>query len=186
MFSQDRMKELKCTSKYISLLLRHKPEIAGISIDKHGWTDVENLLKNVNKTNYITFDELEFLVYGEDKKRYEFSADKKLIRAVHGHSIKVDLGYDPVKPPGVLYHGTAEKYRKSIEEKGLIPKSRQYVHLSMNIENAKEVWKRHGKLLLYKIDTKKMFEDGYKFYHSVSDIFLTEMVPFEYISEIEM
>lgn len=184
MLSQEKITDLKRTGKYISLLLRHHPERAGITIDEHGWTDVDDLLEKVNMTNSITRKELEELAYGQDKQRYELSADKKRIRAVHGHSIKVDLGYDPVKPPGLLYHGTAEKYRKSIEENGLLPKERQYVHLSTDVKRATEVSKRHGKPVIYKIDAERMYVEGHSFYHSVSDIFLTDAVPFRYMSEL--
>ena len=177
------MKDLKRTGKYISLLLRHHPEKAGIVLDEHGWTDVETLLEKVNLTHSITLEELHQIADGPDKKRYEFSQDGKQIRAVHGHSVNVDLGYKPVEPPDVLYHGTATKYVDDINRDGLISKNRQYVHLSTNPKNAAEVGRRHGTLFIYKIDSGQMYKDGYLFYHSVSDIFLTESVPVKYLSE---
>ena len=36
--------DLTRISKYISLILRHKPEVIGIKLDTHGWADVNALL----------------------------------------------------------------------------------------------------------------------------------------------
>ena len=168
-------KELKRMGKYVSMLLRHHPEEAGVIIDEHGWTDVKDLIE--------TEELLHQMAFGPDKQRYEFSEDGKKVRAVHGHSIKVDLGYSELEPPESLYHGTAEKYRESIEETGLEKRSRQYVHLFENIEQAKDVGRRHGKLVLYRVDSQKMYRDGYIFYRSTNGVWLTEAVPKEYLSE---
>lgn len=170
--------------KYVSMLLRHHPEEAGIILDEHGWTDVANLIEKVKPRYTLTEELLHEMAFGKDKQRYEFSEDGKRIRAVHGHSVKVDLGYDAVEPPSVLYHGTAEKYRKSIEEHGLIKKDRQFVHLSENVEQAKEVGSRHGKLIIYEVNARNMYGDGYVFYRSTSGVWLTDHVPVKYLNEI--
>lgn len=170
--------------KYVSMLLRHHPEEAGVIIDEHGWTDVEDLIEKVKHRYPLTEELLHEMAFGKDKQRYEFSVDGKRIRAVHGHSVKVDLGYDEVEPPEILYHGTGEKYRGSIEEQGLIKKERQFVHLSEHIEQAKDVGRRHGKLVLYKVDAGKMNKDGHIFYRSTSGVWLTNHVPFEYLREV--
>ena len=36
-------KNLETASKYMSLILRHKPEVIGISLDEHGWAEVDEL-----------------------------------------------------------------------------------------------------------------------------------------------
>lgn len=171
--------------KYVSKLLRHHPEEAGIELDEHGWADVQDLIKKVSVKYPLTEELLHQIAIAPDKQRYEFSTDGKKIRAVHGHSVKVDLGYDELKPPETLYHGTAEKYRDSIETTGLEKRSRQYVHLSEGIDQAKEVGKRHGKLVLYRIDAEKMYQDGFKFYKSSSGVWLTDSVPYEYLKEVD-
>ena len=176
--------ELKRMGKYVSMLLRHHPEEAGIVIDGHGWTDVMDLIDKVSPKYPLTEDLLHQIAFGPDKQRYEFSEDGKRVRAVHGHSIKVDLGYSEMEPPKFLYHGTAEKYRESIEKTGLEKRNRQYVHLSERIDQAKDVGRRHGKLVLYQVDANKMYSDGYVFYRSTSGVWLTESVPIEYMSEL--
>lgn len=170
--------------KYVSMLLRHHPEEAGVILDEHGWADVNDLISRVSPRYPLTEELLHQIAYGPDKQRYEFSEDGKKVRAVHGHSVKVDLGYEETRPPRILYHGTAEKYRASIERVGLIKKNRQYVHLSENIEQAREVGKRHGKLVLYEVDAERMYNDGYKFYRSTSGVWLTDNVHTVYLERI--
>ncbi len=170
--------------KYVSMLLRHHPEEAGIVLDEHGWADVEDLVRKVNVKYPLTEEILHQIAFGTDKQRYEFSENGKKVRAVHGHSIKVDLEYEEMQPPDILFHGTAEKYRQSIKENGLLKKQRQYVHLSENIEQAKAVGERHGKLVLLSVDAKRMWTDGYKFFRSTSKVWLTDTVPVEYIKEL--
>ncbi len=177
--------DAKRMGKYISMLLRHHPEEAGVILDEHGWTDVEDLIRKVSPRYPLTKEILHQIAFGKDKQRYEFSEDGTKVRAVHGHSVNVDLGYEELKPPAILYHGTAEKFRASIEETGLIKKSRQYVHLSENIDQAKDVGRRHGVLVLYEVKAKEMYDAGMKFYKSTSGVWLTDSVPFEYLTEIE-
>lgn len=174
------------TSKYISYILRHKPEAIGITLDEHGWANVDELIAGVGKTHPLTFDELERIVQTDEKQRYSFNDDKTLIRANQGHSIPVDVELPEKQPPVVLYHGTGEKYVASIDEKGILPKSRLYVHLSADTVTAKKVGARHGKLVIYEIDAEKMAADGYRFYLSVNGVWLTEKVPVKYLKKMAL
>ncbi len=175
-------------SKFISLILRHKPSAANIELDEHGWANVEELIAGINQVdanNDINMEKLEEIVRTDNKQRYSFNEDKTLIRANQGHSIPVDVELPEVEPPEYLWHGTATKYMESIDKEGLVPKSRLYVHLSGDEETATKVGKRHGKLLMYKVLSGKMAEDGYKFYRSVNGVWLTKEVPAEYLEKQE-
>ena len=110
------------TSKFISLILRHKPETIGISLDEHGWANVDELIEGIAKTRTFDMPLLEKIVSTDEKQRYSFSDDKTLIRANQGHSIPVDVELPVANPPEYLYHGTGEKYVSSIDAQGLIPK----------------------------------------------------------------
>ncbi len=170
-------------SKFISLILRHRPEVVGISLDKHGWADVEKLLTGMNKTGTsIDMQILEKIVAEDDKQRFSFNEDRTLIRADQGHSIPVDVELEKRIPPAILYHGTGEKYIASINEHGLIPKSRLYVHLSKDYETAVKVGSRHGKPVVYEVETGKMAADGYDFFLSVNGVWLVKSVPAEFLS----
>lgn len=171
-------------SKFISLILRHKPEVVGITLDEHGWANVDDLIAGVNKTSHLSMELLEEIVNSDNKKRYSFNDDKTLIRANQGHSIDVDVELEEIKPPDCLYHGTGEKYVEAIDESGLISKSRLYVHLSLDKDTATKVGSRHGKPIIYQIDSKKMYEEGFKFYLSVNGVWLTKSVPVNYLKKI--
>ena len=171
-------------SKYISLILRHKPEVIGISLDEHGWANVDELIAGVSKTHPIDMAVLEQIVSEDEKQRYSFNEDKTLIRANQGHSIPVDVELDEKEPPEILYHGTGEKYVDSIDKEGLIPKSRLYVHLSSNEETAYKVGQRHGKPVIYIVKSGEMYRDGYKFFCSVNNVWLTKKVPVQYLKRM--
>lgn len=164
-------------SRFMSLILRHKPETIGISIDEHGWANVDELIEGIAKTREFNMDILEEVVKTDNKQRYSFNEDKTLIRANQGHSIPVDVELDEVEPPAELWHGTGEKYVESIDKMGLIPKSRLYVHLSKDSDTAINVGRRHGKPVLYTVKTGDMFKDGYKFFLSKNGVWLTKGVP---------
>lgn len=132
-------------SKYIALILRHKPEEIGIKLDEHGWANVEELIKGLQVNNDFSMEDLEEIVREDSKGRYSFNEDKTLIRANQGHSVKVDVELKEAIPPKILYHGTGKKYTKAIDEIGLIPKTRLYVHLSKDEKTAMSVGSRHGK-----------------------------------------
>lgn len=173
--------DTKSISKYMSLILRHKPETIGIALDEHGWAKVSELIEGVSKTHPFDKEMLEQIVATDSKQRYSFNEDKTLIRANQGHSIPVDVELKKAQPPEFLWHGTGEKYLASIEKTGLIPKSRLYVHLSTDEKTAIEVGRRHGKTFVYKVLSGKMFLDGHEFYLSKNGVWLTKQVPVEYL-----
>ena len=170
-------------SRFMSLILRHKPETIGISLDEHGWANVDELIEGIAKTREFNMDILEEVVKTDNKQRYSFNEDKTLIRANQGHSIPVDVELDEVEPPAELWHGTGEKYVESIDKIGLIPKSRLYVHLSKDSDTATNVGRRHGKPVLYTVKTGDMFKDGYKFFLSKNGVWLTKEVPVKYLKK---
>ena len=124
--------DLTRISKYMSLILRHKPEAIGIELDAHGWANVDALLAGIGRKYAIDRGVLEEIVRTDGKQRYSFNADRTMIRANQGHSIPVDVELPTAEPPETLFHGTAERFAASIEAQGLRPKSRLYVHLSSN------------------------------------------------------
>ena len=111
-------------SRFLSLILRHKPETIGIRLDEHGWADVDELINGINASGkHIDRGMLDEIVSTDNKQRYSYSEDGTLIRANQGHSIPVDVELKERIPPDVLWHGTGEKYVSSIDNQGLIPKS---------------------------------------------------------------
>ncbi|MBQ6335044.1 MAG: RNA 2'-phosphotransferase [Erysipelotrichaceae bacterium] len=174
----------RSTGKFIALILRHRPEVIGITLDEHGWANTEELIKGIAKTRDFTLEDLERIVANDEKQRYSFNQDKTKIRANQGHSIDVDVELKEAVPPEILYHGTGEKYVNAIDSQGLKAKNRLYVHLSKDIETAKKVGSRHGRPVVYQIDCKAMSDQGYQFYLSANDIWLTKNVPASYLKKL--
>jgi len=169
-------------SKFLSYILRHRPGEIGIVLDGSGWASVDELIQKANVVGKSLNRELiNRVVANNDKKRFSLSSDGSKIRTNQGHSINVDLKLREVSPPDKLYHGTATRFISSIEKEGLVPGSRQHVHLSCDVIAATKVGKRHGKPIVLVIDAKQMTEDGHKFYLSENGIWLTDSVSFKYI-----
>jgi putative RNA 2'-phosphotransferase len=177
------MKNMIQTSKFLSMVLRHKPEVIHVTMDNNGWVDIDELIGNAKKFKNMQLPKelLTEIVKKDDKQRYIMDTEKNKIRANQGHSIPIDLGLEPQIPPDELYHGTAARFLESIMENGIKPMSRQYVHLSRTVEIAETVGKRHGKPVVLKINTKAMYAEGHKFYLSENKVWLVDYVPKEYI-----
>ncbi|MCI8948878.1 MAG: RNA 2'-phosphotransferase [Lachnospiraceae bacterium] len=169
-------------SKFISLVLRHNPAAAGISLDEHGWADVDELLAGINHTGRkINMDILEEIVASDQKQRYCLNQDKTQIRANQGHSIAVDVELKEQEPPKILYHGTAARFLKAIKSEGLKPMNRLYVHLSKDAETALKVGRRHGSPVVLMVDSGAMYGDGCQFYLSENGVWLTKKVETNYL-----
>jgi len=175
-------KDLKRISKRMSHALRHKPELYGLTLDRQGWCEIGELIAAFNRQG-LSMDraKLELVVEQNDKRRFAISDDGRRIRANQGHSIDIDLGYEPVAPPEYLFHGTAEKNITSIREKGLHRGKRHHVHLSPDRETALQVGGRHGRPQVLRIRAKAMQEAGHSFYRSENGVWLAEAVPAAFI-----
>lgn len=173
-------------SRFLSLVLRHNPQQIGLKLDANGWADTTELISKVNvRGNKLDLKTLELLVETNNKKRFAFNDDKSKIRANQGHSIKVELGYTAKTPPTVLYHGTANQNIKSIFTTGINKRERHHVHLSKDMETAISVGKRHGKPVVFEVDTKSMQKAGFEFYESDNGVWLVEEVPAIYLQKLE-
>ena len=174
--------QITSASKFLSLVLRHQPETAGVSPDAAGWVDVEPLLAGCARAGRsLTRGELEHVVATNGKKRFEFSSDGARIRASQGHSIEVELGYEPAVPPEVLYHGTATRFLDAIRTEGLRKMSRHHVHLSAETTVTLQVGARHGKPALLTIRAGGMHRAGRSFFRSTNGVWLVDAVPVDFI-----
>ena len=174
------------TSKFLSLVLRHEPQRAGITLDAEGWVDVDALLTGLVKAGHpLSRDRLSELVAENDKKRFTLSPDGARIRAAQGHSVPVALGLEPIAPPARLYHGTATRFLDAIKAEGLCPGSRQQVHLSLDVDTARKVGARHGKPVILIVDAQAMEAAGHAFFQADNGVWLTDAVPPEFLRETD-
>ncbi|MBR1592351.1 MAG: RNA 2'-phosphotransferase [Ruminococcus sp.] len=180
---------MKNLSKYLCLLLRHKPEDAELDMDEHGWVSVKQLIENVNKfSKYrLSRETLERLVGEDEKGRYLFDERHKKIKCCQGHSVSwvvPELEYR--EPPDYLYHGTNTTAMRKIDESGEINRMKRHaVHLQADKSKAwqsAERWKNQTPVIL-KVDAAAMCDDGFSFGVSENDVWCTESVPVKYIIE---
>ncbi|MEO0755948.1 MAG: RNA 2'-phosphotransferase [Cyanobacteria bacterium J06648_16] len=179
------LRRLKRISKYLSLHLRHQPHKLGLTLAPGGWVDVSALL-SAGATNgfAISLVELQQVVETNDKQRFAFDETGTRIRANQGHSVPVDLQLEPVTPPPILYHGTADSSVSDILKAGLRPMSRHHVHLSENMNTARQVGSRHGRPVVLVVKAASMHQDGYPFYRAANGVWLCDKVPIQYLTRI--
>lgn len=170
-------------SKYLSYILRHAPQSIQLAIDDQGWVEIDELIQNALRFDQILLSKAEIIavVAASDKQRFKLNMDQTKIRANQGHSIQVDLDLVEKIPPEFLYHGTAQRFVAAIQQEGLKPMSRQHVHLSTDIETARNVGSRYGKPVILTITAQQMHQDGKKFYLSENGVWLVDAVATQYI-----
>ncbi|MFC7216616.1 RNA 2'-phosphotransferase [Streptomyces polyrhachis] len=179
-------KKLIRTSKRLSHCLRHDPGRYGLRLDEAGWVAVDELLAALARHDAgVTRAELEAVVAGNDKRRFAFSDDGRLIRASQGHSIPVDLGYEAAVPPPVLYHGTVSAALGAIRSEGLRPMRRHAVHLSAEVETARRVGARRGRPVVLRVAAGELHAAGREFRRSANGVWLVDAVPPEYLASYE-
>lgn len=175
--------ELKTISKYLSFILRHKPDEIGLELDDAGWGSIDELIRKTSGFE-LTLDLIRVVVETNDKQRFSISDDGLKIRANQGHSIEIDLGLVAIEPPDILLHGTAERSWPNIELEGLDKRNRHHVHLTESAIVANSVGARYGKPLLLEISAKRMVDEGYSFFRSANNVWLVESVPPQYLKVI--
>lgn len=175
------MADLKGLSKFLALMLRHKPEQFGLTLDVEGYADINAVWSQVQR-RYPNVTPKDFYLWLESEKgqlRYEVRENR--VRARYGHST-VEVEYESVTPPEILYHGTTHDALASIRKEGLTSQKRQYVHLSTGTERAEEVAGRHGNaIVILKIHALNAHKAGFEFYHPEPRHYLVKRVPPEYI-----
>ncbi len=171
--------ELKARSKFLSYLLRHKPDILELSMDAHGWVLIDEI---VEKSEHpVTREQIEDIVASNTKQRFAISSDGKRIRANQGHSIPIDLNLAACQPPELLYHGTADTNLSSIQSEGLTRQGRHHVHLSPDPETARQVGMRHGKPVVLTIKARDMHAKCHEFYLTENGVWLCDSVLPEFL-----
>jgi putative RNA 2'-phosphotransferase len=174
-------------SKTLAFWLRHNPGAGGLTLDEEGWADVPAVLAALSRALHrpVSLAELETVVRENDKQRFSLEAGR--IRANQGHSLALDLNFDPTSPPASLFHGTTRERWEAIRTTGGLAKMRRHhVHLSPDVATARRVATRHRgeKPEVLQVDAAAMVADGYAFYRSTNGVYLTESVPLRYLSEV--
>lgn len=169
---------MNSNSKFLSLILRHKPDLINLTMDSNGWVDVDELIDKAGKNgNFYTIEDLKYIVENNNKKRFSFNEDFTKIRANQGHSIDVDVELELVNIPEsgmLLFHGTALENIESIKSVGLKPMNRKHVHLTNDKNTAINVGSRHSKNICL-LEILISSEDSV--YLSKNGVYLMDQVP---------
>jgi putative RNA 2'-phosphotransferase len=175
--------EVTAASRALAYVLRHRPQSIGVELDPAGWVRIDVLLAAFERHGPpISRALLDRVVAGTDKRRFQVDGDR--IRAAQGHSVPVNLGLAPVRPPDVLYHGTIERFLARIREQGLTRGRRHHVHLSPDASTALAVGRRReGRTVVLRVDAGGMHRQGYEFYRAANGVWLTDRVPPQWIDE---
>ncbi|BAL85351.1 putative RNA 2'-phosphotransferase [Actinoplanes missouriensis 431] len=171
-------------SRRMSMVLRHRPESAGLTLDANGWVPVPVFLAALG----VSREELDLVVAGNDKQRFAIAPGPDgvdRIRASQGHSrrVAVDLSLPPATPPGELFHGTPRANLDAILREGLRPRSRHHVHLSADVPTALKVGRRRSPdVVVFRVAAGTMAAEGHVFHRSDNGVWLTTVVPALHLS----
>jgi putative RNA 2'-phosphotransferase len=176
-------KRRESISKTMSFMLRHGPGKFKIILDPEGFTLIDDVVVALGrKFKGISRSDVLEVVERCEKGRFEVRGDE--IRACYGHSIPIRIQYDPVEPPEILLHGTAHRFLDDIMRVGLRPMDRQYVHLTIREDFAREVGRRRDKdPVILKVEALKAHRDGVRFYKANENFYLADLVPACYIKK---
>lgn len=182
MIKEKRKTEI---SKFLSFVLRHKPETINLTLEENGWISVFKLLEAcADAGQKFTIKELREIVETNDKKRFSFNETGEKIRANQGHSTSININFEKKTPPPFLYHGTAERNVAAILENGLKKMSRHHVHLSSDKETAQKVGMRYGKPVIFEIETARMISENFEFFVSTNGVWLVEYIPPRFLKSL--
>lgn len=169
-------------SRFLSRVLRHRPDAIGLTLDAQGWADIDTLVQRAREHGVgLSRETLLEIVAGNDKQRFAIDADGRRIRANQGHSLAVDLQLAASVPPERLFHGTALASLASIRACGLHAGRRRHVHLSTDAATAQRVGARHGAPVVLQVHAGRMHRDGHVFHCSANGVWLTAAVPAVYL-----
>ena len=177
------MKKVKGSelSKFLSLVLRHKPDSIQLELNEYGYAKIDDLINNSFTSNIkIDREELFAVVESNNKKRFLIKGNR--IRATQGHSFPVKLEIKATKPPSLLYHGTLKSLFKTIEVEGIKRMQRSHVHMNSDFTKSYITGSRTSKEpTVVQVLAGEMFKDGYHFFQTENNVWLTEFVPSKYI-----
>ncbi len=182
MSGESRGRKHRKLSKFLSLLLRHRPARFPIALDEEGYADLNEIMRILNglpNFRWATRADVAAVVEAPGRRRFEIDGER--IRALYGHTA-FRPEYEAVEPPAVLYHGTAPEILETIRCEGLKPMARQFVHLAATVETARSIGLRHApEPVIIEINAARAYAAGLEFYHPVEEIYLCAHVPAEYL-----
>lgn len=171
-------------SRVVSHALRHQPWLYELELDEEGWSPLGVLLSALHTVGPgwrgVTRADLADMVATSDKRRHEIDGDR--IRALYGHSLPGRILMVETPPPQTLYHGTSPQAWASISEHGLRPMTRQYVHLSNDLDTATAVGRRKSpEPVVLAVAARRGAAEGVRFFRGNEVVWLALDVPSRFV-----
>lgn len=175
---------LSSLSRVVSHALRHEPWLYELELEDDGWTDVTALLAALRQESpawrNLSEQDLAEMIDASSKRRHEIADGR--IRALYGHSLPGKLRRERTAPPDCLFHGTAPASRSKIQQDGLLPMGRQYVHLSTERGDAVAVGRRKSsEPIILVVKAQEAWKAGVAFYAGNEKVWLADHVPPVYL-----
>lgn len=171
-------------SRVLSHALRHDPGRYGLELDPEGWVglgEVVAALRSRPGWESVGVADIEETLAAASKQRHEIRDGR--IRAIYGHSLPERIERTPTTPPDLLYHGTSPDNLERVMREGLLPMSRQFVHLSTDVEMAWAVGSRHAsRPVVLHIDATAAHAAGIPFYKGNDKVWLADEVPSRFVT----
>ncbi|MSS70150.1 MAG: RNA 2'-phosphotransferase [Candidatus Latescibacteria bacterium] len=169
-------RDVEHLSKMLSLMLRHRPEEFGVEVDRYGYADLNAVLVALqDRSPSVTMEDVEHLVYEAEKQRFEIENGR--IRARYGHSIPIEIDREPVEPPEFLYQEVFAEDLGMVKREGLVPRDRQYVHLSFDPHRETRQGRRGGPQVVVRVRAREAHAAGLAFYDCGPTILTAEVPP---------
>lgn len=173
-------------SKFLSGALRHFPDDVGLELDEAGWTSLPDLIDAAtHRYGWAQAPEVRAVLALDPKGRFETDGDQ--VRATYGHSVDVDVDARQAGPiPSRLFHGTPEANLSAIRAEGLKPMGRQAVHLSPDVQTAREVGLRHAEhVAILAVDADGLQADGIEVRRRAETVYTCQRAPPEHLDVVE-
>jgi putative RNA 2'-phosphotransferase len=179
--------DLRALSRVVTLALRHEPEALGVALDAQGWVEVAALLAALRAHDAqwagLAEADLHALIAATDRPRHEIAGAR--MRSLYGHSLARRLELAPRVPPARLFHGTSAAAAEAILVEGLVPKGRQFVHLSDDRAWARGIAYRKSRTpALLQVDAAAAHARGVVFHNLGGHVWLADAIAAEFIAAL--
>jgi putative RNA 2'-phosphotransferase len=181
--------EVESLGRIIAGMLRHFPENYGVKLTSNGYAKIYSMIPTIKtqrgRYGWLTPLHIEALGKTDERGRYQVNETQE-IRATYGHTIPVDLSDLPDSPvPDILYYQTSEEEFSILNETGINPSDKTYIHLSSNYRKAYVSGKFHlDEPMIIGVDASNL-KTVTPVLKASDDVFLTSAVSPEYIKRVD-
>jgi putative RNA 2'-phosphotransferase len=163
-------------AKFISYVLRQRPDEFGLVPDEEGFVSLKELLQAIHEEEgwrYVQRCHIQEILWFQENHGLEIVEGR--IRAAPGHNFEMRLTYPESQPPKLLYYGTSRKSYPHVLQQGLRSAGDKGIHLSTTRDMALRIAKRKDpQPVILEIFAEKAWEQGISFRRANELIYLVK------------